>query len=725
MNSDDPLICKVSIPNTYADAYDYACSKELALLGARVMVPFRSQHRLGIVIDYTSPKKPRSLKAILEVPCEQPLFQAMDLQWLKWLAKYYHAPLSEILALAIPKALKDFKTSLNYPQEIWVKLTQEAIEQKYTIPSRQKKLQELIATLHENPKDITLKELKSKGFSQSLIEKAKDSHFIAYEYREATLSPSNPTPVKISLNEEQHQAVSAFDYSQFKVYLLQGVTGSGKTEVYIEAIQAVIQKGRQVLLLVPEIGLTPALLIRLQSRCSTPISVFHSNLTEKQRYRNWLDVYHGKSSLIIGTRSAIFAPIKNLGLVIIDEEHDASFKQIEGVRYSAKDAVMMRAKMHNVPVILGSATPSLETFYHAQHHRYQRLSLHKKALTNTPLSYHLIDLRRQKIQHGIADETLHMIQKHLEKNQQVLVFINRRGFSPLLFCHDCGCGIECQRCDVHLTFHRTQQKLICHHCGWSCTPPKQCPKCFSHQLLPVGVGTEQVADFLTHHFDCPVLRFDRDVIKNRPQLEEGLKKIEAREVNLIVATQMLAKGHHFSHLSLVVVVDGDSGFYQADFRALERLGQMLTQVSGRAGRAEIPGEVCIQTHLPKHPLLLTLIQKGYEPFMLALLEQREAALLPPYCFLALVRVQGKSPGEVIEFIKNTAKQLKDLPLEVWGPSPAPLERKANIHRWQLVIKSKNRPHLHAQLDKLSQWMATHTPKGLRWFIEVDPHDWSA
>ncbi len=725
MNLDDHLICKVSIPNTYADAYDYACSQDRVTLGTRVMVPFRNQHRLGIVIDYILPEKQRTLKSILEIPCEQPLFEVIDLQWLKWLSKYYHAPLSEILALAIPKALKDLKTPITYPQEIWVKLTQEALEQRHVIAPRQKKMQELVAILSQNLPALSLKELKSKGYSQSFIKKANESHLVVYEYHEATLLPVNPTPVKITLNEEQIQAVSAFDYSQFRVYLLQGVTGSGKTEVYIEAIQAVIQKGRQVLLLVPEIGLTPALLTRLQSRCSSPISVFHSSLTEKQRYRNWLDVYHGKSSLIIGTRSAIFAPIKNLGLVIIDEEHDASFKQIEGVRYSAKDAVMMRAKMHNIPVILGSATPCLETFYHAQNLRYQRLILNKKALTSTPLNYHLIDLRRQKTQHGIADETLLMIQKHLDKNQQVLVFINRRGYAPLLFCHDCGCGIECQRCDVHLTFHRTQLKLVCHHCGWSCAPPKQCPKCFSHQLLPVGVGTEQIADFLTYHFGRPVLRFDRDVIKNRTQLEEGLKKIDEREVSLIVGTQMLAKGHHFSHLSLVVVVDGDSGFYQADFRALERLGQMLTQVSGRAGRAEIPGEVCIQTHLPQHPLLLTLIQKGYEAFMLELLQQRESAFLPPYCFLALVRVQGKFPGQVIEFISNTAKQLKDLSLEVWGPSPAPLERKANVHRWQLVIKSKNRPHLHAQLDILSQWMNTHTPKGLRWFIEVDPHDWSA
>lgn len=689
------------------------------------MVPFRSQQRLGIVIDYLSPQKKRALKSILEVPCEEPLFESIDLKWLKWLSQYYHAPLSEILALAIPKALKDLKTPISYPQEIWVKFTEDSLEKKHLIPPRQKKLQALIENLSQNPQKITLKELKAQGYSQALIEKAKESRLIAYEYQEASFVPFNPSPVNITLNEEQHQAVSAFDFSQFSVYLLQGVTGSGKTEVYIEAIQAVINKGQQALLLVPEIGLTTALLARLQSRLSTPISVFHSSLTEKQRYQHWLDVYHQKSFLIIGTRSAIFAPIKNLGLVIIDEEHDPSFKQIEGVRYSAKDAVMMRAKMHDVPVILGTATPSLETFFHAKHRRYQQLVLSKKALTNNPLMYHLIDLRRQKIHHGLADETLVMMQKHLEKNQQVLVFINRRGYAPLMYCHDCGCGIECQRCDVHLTFHRTQKKLICHHCGWSCSLPNQCPKCFSYQLVPIGVGTEQVSDFLSHHFDCPVLRFDRDVIKNKQQLEEGLKKIDERHVNLIVATQMLAKGHHFSHLSLVVVVDGDSGFYQADFRALERLGQMLTQVAGRAGRAEIPGEVCIQTHLPQHPLLLTLIQKGYEPFILTLLQQREAALLPPYCFLALVRVQGKSPGNVIEFIKKTAKELKKLSLEIWGPSGAPLERKANIHRWQLVIKSKNRPQMHAQLSILRDWMSKNSPKGLRWFIEVDPHDWSA
>lgn len=722
MNPNDDLICKVSIPNTYAYAFDYACSNKQIPVGSRVMVPFRKENRLGILVEYAAPQKKMALKSILEIPDEEPLFQTIDLKWLKWVAQYYHAPLSEILALAIPKAIKDLNVPITYPQEIFVKLNPDYLAHIHLISARQKKLHALIDDLKNNVGGYSLKSL---GYSKALIAKAKDLNLIDVAYRECSKASFDAEKVEIQLNEEQLKAQAALDYHQFKVYLLQGVTGSGKTEVYIEAIRALIQQGKQVLYLVPEIGLTPALFSRLKSRLSTTISVFHSSLTEKQRYQNWLDVYHGKSLLIMGTRSAIFAPIKNLGLVIIDEEHDVSFKQIEGVRYSAKDAVIMRAKMHNIPVILGSATPCLESFYHAQNQRFSLLSLNHKALTQTPLSYHLIDLRRQKIHHGLAEETLLHIQKHLNQNQQVLVFINRRGYAPLMFCHDCGFGIECKRCDVNLTYHRAKQQLVCHHCGWSQKPPSQCPKCFSHQLLPIGVGTEQVTEFLGQYFKIPVLRFDRDKIKNRQQLEEGLKQIDERQVNLIVATQMLAKGHHFSHLSLVVVVDADSGFYQADFRALERLGQMLTQVAGRAGRAEIAGEVCIQTHLPQHPLLLTLIQKGYEPFMLELLKQRESALLPPYCFLALIRVQGKIPSLVVEFIKNTAKELHNTSLEIWGPSPAPLERKANIHRWQLVIKSKNRPMLHAQLDKISHWMGQNAPKGVRWFIEVDPHDWSA
>ncbi len=722
MDNDENLICKVSIPNTYAQAYDYALHEDHPPIGARVCVPFRDQDRMGIVIDYAKPEKKLQLKNVKNVLDDTPLFTETYLKWLKWIAQYYHTPFSEILSLAIPKKLKEIDAPLALPYDTYITLQAEKIE----IPKRQKKLQELQIFLQNQTSPVLLKDLKTSGFSKELIEKAMDLNLIRSLEKPKEWMIESQQVSDIELNPEQQIALDAIEFSLFAIYLLKGVTGSGKTEVYIEAIKKTLTKGQQVLMLVPEIGLTTGLHQRLQKRLNLPIQIFHSSLTEKQRYEHWIMAYHGQAKVILGTRSAIFAPLPNLGLVIVDEEHDLSFKQQEGVRYSAKDAVMMRAKLQNIPVLLGTATPTLETFYNAQKGRYQLLALTQKALSSTALCYHLVDLRRQKVQHGIADETLQLIQKHLDLKQQVLVFINRRGYAPLLFCHDCGSSIECKRCDANMTVYRSKYQLICHHCGYGQKTPEQCAKCFSHQLIPIGFGTEQVYDYLTHFFPShSVLRFDRDVIKNKIQLEEGLQKIQDKQANIIVATQMLAKGHHFSDLSLVVILDGDSGFYQADFRALERLGQMVTQVSGRAGRESIPGEVCIQTHLPQHPLLLTLIQKGYEPYIEQLLKQRQEAQLPPYSYLALLRIQGKHAPSVIAFVKNLAQEMKTLSIEFWGPSPAPIERKADVHRWQLVVKSSQRDVLHHQLAKMSFWLKHHCPKNLRWFIEVDPYDWSA
>lgn len=720
-NSNPNLICKVSIPYTYAKAYDYAVHQDKPPMGSRVLVSFRHQELMGVVLDYERPEKKHELKPILKILDKKPVLDDKDLSWLKWMSQYYHTPFSEILGLAFPKALKSADFSLQRPQEIWLALQTDV---QHLDLKRTKKINTLLELLEKNP--LRLSEVKTLGFTKKFIEKAFEMNLIRSFTKDLEQILPSRFLEEIQLNTEQQKAFDQMDFSKFSVCLLQGVTGSGKTEVYIEAIKKILQKGQQVLYLVPEISLTPGLLQRLESRLSTPLTVFHSQLTDKQRSNHWLSAYHGQAQLVVGTRSAIFSPLRNLGLVIIDEEHDASFKQLEGVRYSAKDAVMMRAKILDIPVILGTATPTLETFQHAQQARYQLLKLNQKALNQMPLHYQIVDMRRQKIQHGLADETLNIMKQHLEKKQQVLIFINRRGYAPLLFCHDCGGSIECRRCDANLTVHRSKYQLVCHHCGWSQKTPSQCPKCFSDQLIPLGVGTEQVADFLKSHFPQEtVLRFDRDVIKNKTQLEEGLQKILKQQAQLIVATQMLAKGHHFPHLSLVVVLDGDSSFYQADFRALERLGQMLTQVSGRAGRADIPGEVCIQTHLPQHPLLLTLIQKGYEPFLQELLKQRQEALLPPFSYLALIRIQGKDSNTVIQNMKRLAQMLKSLGVDVWGPSPAPMERKANIHRWQIILKSPQRHFLHQQLAQTHNWLSQNCPKVLRWFIEVDPHDWSS
>ena len=718
---DTSLICKISIPNTYAHAYDYQRHADLPAIGTRVLVPFKKRERIGVIIDYAAPDKVRQLKEVLRVIDEQPLFSQEYMAWLKWIANYYHVPFSEILALAMPKTLREEVLPHEPPKITFLKL----IASQLSIPKQQKKILQLQRFLQQQGQALSIEQLKHEGFSKATLTKAVAMQVAEYEYREDIVS-FTASANSVSLNLEQQQAVAAIDSGLFKPYLLQGVTGSGKTEVYIELIKKTLQQGKQALLLIPEIGLTSGINHRLKTRLDTHIVVFHSHLSEKQRFKNWQQAYFGHAGLVLGTRSAIFAPLPNLGLIIIDEEHDLSFKQQDGVRYSAKDSLIMRAKMQNIAIILGTATPALESFYNAQHHRYKLVLLTKKALNDTPLSFSLVDLRQKKTLHGVADDTLQYIKKHLALHQQVLVFINRRGYAPLLFCHDCGSAVGCKRCDVNLTLYRAKNYLTCHHCGWGQKPPKQCIKCSSAHLVPVGCGTEQVADYLTLCFpEAKVLRFDRDVMKNKVEIEKGLLSIQNKEINIIVATQMLAKGHHFANLNLVVILDGDSGFYQSDFRALERLGQMITQVAGRAGRADKPGEVIIQTHLPKHPLLLTLIQQGYEPFITQLLKQREEAQLPPYNYLALVRVQGKNATNVISCIKLLAQSIADYPIEVLGPAPAPIEKKAEVHRWQLVLKAWKRHDLHSSLEQISAWLGKHCLGSTRWFIEVDPYDLSS
>ena len=716
-------VCKVCIPNSNRDGFDYEIHPTQPPIGLRIKVPFRNKVRMGVVLGYEKPaKRHASLKPILTIPTEAPLFSEAYLQWCQWLSRYYHTPLSEILALALPKHLKNLDYLLSLPQETWIQLHPNYQTSHINLSSQAKKLKGLISALEATP--LKLDELKKDGFTKAIIEKAC-SLALCEQVQKAFKKPDLRT-TELLLNPEQQSALERFSYDKFQVYLLHGVTGSGKTEVYIEAMKRVFAQGKQVLMLVPEIGLTSSLYERLKARLGVQIEMFHSGLSDKKRAQNWLKAYHGESSLVLGTRSALFSHFPNLGLIIIDEEHDLSFKQMEGVRYSAKDAAIMRAKMQNMPIVLGTATPSLETYLHAKEGKYQHIYLANKALNQSKLDYVVMDLRAQKTTHGLASNTLSLIQKHVTQGEQVLIFINRRGYAPLLFCHDCGWRMGCRDCDANMTLHQQKKLLICHHCGQKCPIPQSCQACSSEDLSPVGVGTEQLYDFLSHQFPAhQVMRFDRDVVRNKDDLEQGLESIQKQDVQIIVGTQMLAKGHHFPQLGLVVIVDADSGFYQTDFRALERLGQIITQVSGRTGRADIVGQACIQTHLPNHPLLITLLHEGYEAFMQELLQQRAEAGLPPYGFLALVRVQGKYPNTITPFMQQLKKACNKGGTEILGPAPAPMEKKAGVHRFQMILKAKKREELHQHLIEIEEYIQKHLPKGLRAFIEVDPYDWSS
>ncbi len=723
------LVFKVCIPHTHLDFFDYHAGAIEPSLGARVWVPFRNKTRLGVVVGKGAPENPAlTLKYILEVMDEGPLIPADILALCDWMSRYYQSSLSEIIPLALPKKYRR-GDACHRPHCDYYALIKSPAEAHQSLGARAPKQHALIDFLANHAQPAPKKVLLQAGFSTTQLTALCTAGMLTrHEQMDIPIAHQDAVCDPLPLNEEQALAVNAIteNLNAYRCFLLQGVTGSGKTEVYLHVIAQVLALGRQVLVLVPEIGLTPQLLERFTARFRAPMAVMHSHLNDTERQVAWQLACDNHIQLIIGTRSAMFTPMPALGLIVIDEEHDASLKQMDGVRYHARDAALMRAHAANIPIILGSATPSLESVHNCAMKKYTLLRLNQKALTSTPLHYQIVDVRNQILEHGIARQTLAAIREHLQKNNQVLVFINRRGFAPVLICHQCGWMADCHACDSHLTVHRSIHRLLCHHCGLTQPMPKQCPKCQCKGLLPVGVGTQRVHDYLSTAFPNAVMvRVDRDEVNQKHALEARLALISSGEAQLIVGTQMLAKGHHFPRLTLVVVLDTDNGFYNQDFRALEGLGQLLTQVVGRAGRAEFPGQAIIQTHLPDHPLLNELIQKGYDPFSQSLLNMRQQAALPPYSFLAVIRAEGNNQARVLQFLHAIKSELQTTRIQILGPAPAPLARKASQHRMQLLIKSPSRMQRTHALAQMRTWLAGNKiASNIRWNIDVDPMDLS-
>lgn len=722
-------IVRVSIPHTHRDYFDYYTDTDEPPVGARVWVPFRNKMRMGVVVGKALTETPRiGIKTIASIIDVRPLLTDELLGLCHWISDYYQSPLSEVIALALPKKYRNGEDT-TLPTSDYYQLAIDNILAHGLLKSHAQKQHALIDFFVNYSGWLPKKLLLQAGFTTAQLEQLISKGILAKrEAAEKPLGSSSQTCKPLLLNQEQELAVNTISrhLQSYRCFLLQGVTGSGKTEVYLQVIAKVLAAGRQVLVLVPEIGLTPQLLARFRSRFQEPMAVVHSSLNDSERRLSWQWAHDEQVKLVIGTRAAIFTPMKSLGLIVIDEEHDASLKQMEGVRYSARDVALVRAYEANIPIILGSATPSLESLHNCATEKYTQLLLNQKALSSTPLYYQILDIRNQALQHGLASSTLATIDMHLKAQNQVLIFINRRGFAPVLLCHQCGWMADCHACDAHLTMHRSVGRLICHHCGLVQGIPTHCRCCHSQELLPVGIGTQRVYEFLSSQFkETTILRIDRDAVRKKNALDESLERIKAGEAQLIVGTQMLAKGHHFPRLTLVVVLDTDNGFYNQDFRALERLGQLLTQVAGRAGRAEFPGQVIIQTHFPQHPLLNTLVQHGYDDFAQSLLAIRKQAELPPYYFLALLRAQGKSHAKVLQFLHAVKDQLHQSDLQVLGPAPAPLARKAGQHRMQLLVKSPSRKKLRSSLTLVRDWLTINKMgNGLRFSLDVDPMDLS-
>jgi len=532
---------------------------------------------------------------------------------------------------------------------------------------------------------------------------------------------------RLTLNKQQALAFSQLLFQDgFNVWLLEGVTGSGKTEIYLQYIEEVLKKGKQVLVLVPEIGLTPQTVRRFQARFNVEIDVLHSNLNDTQRLNVWERARTGQSAIVIGTRSALFTQFSDLGLIILDEEHDSSFKQQDGWRYHARDLGIVLAQKLNIPILLGSATPSLESLNNVQNGKYHHLVLSKRAGNATALRQFVIDLKHQRIQNGLSEPLLQRMQEHLEKGNQVLLFLNRRGFAPVLLCHECGWIDECHHCEKPYTYHQHQRVLRCHHCGAQKTVPMQCGHCGSTHLVTTGLGTEQLEETLKARFpQYNIARIDRDSTARKGKLEGYLEDIQQGKSQILIGTQMLAKGHHFPNVTLVALVNVDNALFSLDFRAEERLAQLYVQVAGRSGRAEKQGEVVLQTHYPDHPLLTTLLEKGYQAFAEETLKLRHNMGLPPFSFQALFKAQCRHSEEAENALSQLASffyEQKIEGLQVLGPIPAPFSKKAGQYRWQLLLQHVSRKQLQAALSRYSPELIKSSQ--VRLILDVDPLDLS-
>ncbi len=647
-----------------------------------------------------------------------------DMELLQWASHYYHHPLGEVLSIAFPVALRQGKPAL-LQQEISFALSSLGRNTQPEQLKRAPKQQALLALFHSHAGPIGSAELTPyKPALKSLQEKA---------LLVTVPTPLNPQNMahssKLPANPEQQAAIESIiaDLGRFSVLLLEGVTGSGKTEVYMQAIAAVLARGLQVLVLLPEITLTPQLEQRFRLRFSVPIVTFHSKLTDNQRLNAWLSIQQGRAAIMLGTRSALFTPFKNPGLIILDEEHDNSFKQQEGFRFSARDIAIARGKNLGIPVVLGSATPSLESLFNVERQRYRLLHLPNRAGNAVEPVFQLLDIRNKTMQEGLSERLIAAINATLAHGQQVLLFLNRRGFAPVQMCHGCGWVSRCLRCDANMVIHAADALLRCHHCGAEQSLTRRCPACKTGELQALGMGTERIEQTLSTLFASKrVVRLDKDTTQRKGSLERYLEQINRGEADIILGTQMLAKGHHFPNVTLVAILDIDSGLFSIDYRAGEKLAQTIVQVAGRAGRADKPGRVILQTRHPQHPLLNTLLSNGYRAFAQAALLERRQALLPPYSHQALFRAHAgniQAPQLFLNALCELIAQANSGQTSVLGPVAAPMVRRAGQYRFQLLLQSRQRQALHSLLDSvLPLLVKLKETKAVRWSLDVNPVD---
>ncbi len=722
----------IAVPSPLHRSFDYLppLATDIAALlpGMRVRVPFGARMTIGILLEVTAHSRidRKRLKRALAVLDRSPALSADILAMARWASAYYQYPIGEALSAALPALLRRGQPPAD-PDDTGWRLTMAGAHLDPATLRRAPRQTAVLRQLHSRPEGLRRAELEA---TPEVLRTLREKGWI----EACTLATSDtPAPTECEaghvLNAAQQAAVDAVreTLGGFAAFLLEGVTGSGKTEVYLRIIAAVIAERRQALILVPEIGLTPQLVERFRRRFAVPLAVLHSGLNDSERLAAWRRAGSGEALIVIGTRSAIFTPLARPGVLVVDEEHDASLKQQDGLRYSARDLAVWRARQLAVPVVLGSATPSLESLYNVAQARYRHLLLPERTGSAGLPSYEILDLRRQPLEHGLSPGMLARIRAHLADDGQVLLFLNRRGYAPTLICHDCGWIAGCSRCDARMTVHQAERQLRCHHCGSQRPVDTHCPACGGEDLRPLGQGTERVEQALAEHFpEVERLRIDRDTTRRKGELANLLQQARAGHGRILLGTQMLAKGHHFPDVTLVGILNVDQGLFGIDFRASERMAQLIIQVAGRAGRRDRTGQVVIQTHHPDHPLLQTLVRQGYPAFARAALAEREAARLPPASHIALVRAEATEaslPSGFLEGVKQQIHELGVADVEVWGPVPAGMERRAGRFRAQLLLQSTQRGSLQRLLGSLVRRLEqAKAARKVRWSVDVDPAD---
>lgn len=738
MTIDNPTLLEVALPVPLRRCFDYLPphSEPIDNLqpGVLVRVPFGHQELIGVLIRVKTERAQElgKLRPAIAIIDSRPAMDTELLDLCLWAADYYQCALGEALQTALPVLLRQGEPAQLRGEPVF-RLTTEGKGLPEGALKRSPKQAALLAAL-QSRQQLSRSDLEQLDIPRNIAKTLIDKGLAVID---EIIPSANPHPAQIlneqhlQLSDEQAAALQQIDHNSFKTYLLDGATGSGKTEIYLQAIEETLTQGKQALVLVPEIGLTPQTLQRFQRRFAVPIVSLHSGLNDRERLDAWLQAREGIARIIIGTRSAIFTPLKEPGILIIDEEHDGSFKQQDGFRYSARDLAAVRAHRLGIPLILGSATPSLETLHNALQGRYQYLRLKARAGNAKPPEIQLLDIRGEILHEGFAQASIDAIGDTLNRGNQALVFLNRRGYAPTLECHDCGWLANCNHCDARMTVHQSPRHLHCHHCDHQRGIPKRCPSCNSSKIQPIGQGTERSEVVLQQLFPAHnVIRVDRDSTRNKNGMQKLLADVHSGEPCILVGTQMLAKGHHFADVTLVVIIDADAGLFSTDFRGAERMGQLLLQVAGRAGREEKRGRVMLQSNHTDHPLVQTLVQQGYHALSDLILQERQITQLPPYRHLALIRAESKHAVAAVDFLtqaRQLAEQLHPAnpALQYLGPLPAMMEKRGDRFRYQLQINSSQRKPLQQLLSQLALQLETSPQaKRVRWSIDVDPQEMS-